>query len=302
MNNTHVLSPELAIYSQVPQVFDNLDISESSRREYYYRIRMFSDYVQEQGFHKNSYLDFKRYLQAKNDLSISSKNKYLIVARVYCNELHRQGILPIDITKGIKSFQQSRKHKKDGISDSQVNAIVGYLNQLPPTPRNMRLKAIICLLILQGLRQCEIIRLDVSDLDFVSDTAFIQGKGRDDKEAIDLHPTTVSVLKEYLKVNRIADGALFISSSNNSRNQRLTTKSIRNLINPVLRELGIDKSVHGFRHYFVTKLVKEYKADLLEVCRYTRHRSIETLQVYNDSIKAKADLPRYYATFEGIEL
>ncbi len=288
--------------SWTDEIFDNLDVSDNTRTEYKYRIETFLRFVNKYGFHKNSYLGFKRYLKAKNDLSVSSKNKYLIVSRIYLKALYRNGIIPVNITEGIKTFSQSRKHKKDGLNDGEINAIVGYLHQLPPTPRNMRLKAILCLLIVQGVRQIEIVRLNVADIDLVSGRAYIQGKGRDDKEAIDLHPTTVSVLKEYLKVNRIADGALFTSSSNNSRNNRLTTKSIRNLINPILQELNIDKSIHGFRHFFVTKLVKEYKADLLEVCRYTRHRSIETLQVYNDSIKAKADLPRYYATFKSIEL
>ncbi|MGI0061736.1 MAG: tyrosine-type recombinase/integrase, partial [Nitrosotalea sp.] len=177
-----------------------------------------------------------------------------------------------------------------------------YLHQLPQTPQNMRLKAILCLLILQGLRQIEIVRLNVTDLELVLGHARILGKGKDDTEAVDLHPETVLVLKDYLRVSKIADGALFTSSSNNSRNLRLTTKSIRNIVNPILRELGIKKSVHGFRHYFVTKLVKAYRGDLLEVCRYTRHRSIETLQIYNDNIKAKSDLPRYYNTFKSISL
>ncbi len=161
-------------------------------------------------------------------------------------------------------------------------------------------KALLSLLILQGLRQIEIIRLNVTDIDTVSKVAFVQGKGQDDTEAIDLHPVTVSALRDYLRQYRIADGALFTSTSNNSRNQRLTTKSIRNILNPILRSLEIPKTVHGFRHYFVTQLVKEYKGDLLSVIRYSRHKSIEMVQIYDDSVKHKADLPRFYKTFESI--
>ena len=143
-------------------------------------------------------------------------------------------------------------------------------------------------------------RLDVSDLDFVSQYAFVQGKGKDDKEIVDLHPVTVTALKEYIKNNKIADGALFTSTSNNGRNQRLTTKSIRNIINPIMRRLEIDKTVHGFRHYFTTKLIQSYKGDLLTVAQYTRHKSLEMLQVYNDTIRHKEDLPRYYETFNSV--
>lgn len=296
----HVSGLESVIHSQAKQLFTNLDVLDSTRKEYIYRINSFLNFLQQNGFHKNSYLDYKRFLQGRTDLGISSKNKYLIVARVYCRELHRQGMLPVDITQGIKSFQQLRKHKKEGLTEEEIDKLVSYLNKCEVFPTNTRVKAIIALLILQGLRQIEIVRLDVSDIDLASGRMCIQGKGRDDKEAIDLHPQTVKALKDYLKINRIADGALFISTSNNSKSQRLTTKSVRNLINPILRELGIDKTVHGFRHYFVTKLVKEYRGDLLQVIRYTRHRSVEMLQVYNDSIKTKEDLPRYYETFREI--
>jgi len=39
---------------------------------------------------------------------------------------------------------------------------------------------------------------------------------------------------------------------------------------------------------------------LLEVAQYTRHKSLEMLQVYNDNIKRQADLPRYYEAFSGV--
>jgi len=72
------------------------------------------------------------------------------------------------------------------------------------------------------------------------------------------------------------------------------------LVKDILNELGIDKSTHGFRHYFTTTLIKTYKGDLLEVAQYTRHKSLEMLQVYNDNIKREADLPRFYGAFNGI--
>jgi integrase len=282
------------------RVFDNLDVSETTRKEYGSRIKLFIDFVRDNGFTKNSYLEYKRFLTKRIDLTVSTKNKYLIVARVYCKEIHRQGYLPIDITQNIKSFQQSRKHKKDGLSEVEVQKILDYIQTLPNSCATWRVKALLGLLILQGLRQIEIVRLDVSDLDFVSQYAFVQGKGKDDKEIVDLHPVTVIALKEYIKNNKIADGALFTSTSNNRRNQRLTTKSIRNILNPILRSLEIDKTVHGFRHFFTTKLIQSYKGDLLTVAQYTRHKSLEMLQVYNDTIRHKEDLPKYYETFNSV--
>ncbi|MBP6044652.1 tyrosine-type recombinase/integrase [Candidatus Woesebacteria bacterium] len=291
---------DLIVIDWPTKLFANLDVSENTRLEYGARIRLFIEYVQKNGFTKNSYLEYKRYLAKRTDLSVSTKNKYLIVARVYCKELNRQGYLPVDVTQNIKSFQQSKKHKRDGFSEDEVQKILAYLQTLPETHATWRIKALISLLILQGLRQIEIIRLNVRDLDLASKTAFIQGKGQDDKEVVDLHPVTVTALKGYIKKYRIADGALFTSTSNKNHCQRLGTRTIRNIINPILRNLEIDKSCHGFRHYFTSKLIQSYKGDLLTVAQYTRHKSLETLQIYNDNIKRKDDLPRYYQTFSSI--
>jgi len=275
-------------------------VQEATRTDYKARIGLFLDYMQMHGLNCNSFLDFKRELAERADLGVSTKNKYLTTARVFLKELNRLGLLPADITQNIKTFNQSKKHKKDGLTEEEINALVEKMRTLPPTPNTARLKAILTLLTLQGLRQIEIIRLDIKDLDFVSKTAFIQGKGRDDKEAINLHPETIKALQDYLKTNRIADGALFTSQSNNSRNHRLTTRALRGIVKTKLTELGIDKTTHGFRHYFTTKLIQTYKGDLLEVAQYTRHKSLEMLQVYNDNIKRKADLPRFYDTFSGV--
>lgn len=284
------------------KVFDLLDVSEATRKDYKYRIGLFLDFTNERGFNRNSFLEFKRSLAERTDLAVATKNKYLAAAKIFLKEANRQGFLPADITQNIKTFSQSKKHKRDGLNDEEIRTLTNAIKELPETPTNTRLKAIISLLVFQGLRQVEIIRLDVKDIDFISKTAFIQGKGRDDKEPIYLHPETIKALKAYLKGNKIADGALFTSQSNNNKNQRLTTRAIRDIVKKTLNDLGIEKTTHGFRHYFTTTLIKTYKGDLLEVAQYTRHKSLEMLQVYNDNINRKADLPRYYQAFSGVKL
>jgi integrase len=283
------------------KVFDLLDVSEATRKDYKYRIGLFLDFTGERGLNRNSFLEFKRALAERTDLAVATKNKYLATAKIFLKEANRQGFLPADITQNIKTFSQSKKHKRDGLNDEEMSKLTTAIKELPETPTNTRLKAILSLLVFQGLRQVEVIRLDVKDIDFISKTAFIQGKGRDDKEPIYLHPETIKALQAYLKTNKIADGALFTSQSNNNKNQRLTTRAIRDIVKKTLNALGIEKTTHGFRHYFTTTLIKTYKGDLLEVAQYTRHKSLEMLQVYNDNINRKADLPRYYQAFSGVK-
>jgi len=282
------------------KVFDILDVSEATRKDYKYRIGMFLGFIEDKGLNRNSFLEFKRYLRERTDYTVATKNKYLATAKIFLKELNRQGVLPADITQNIKTFKQSKKHKRDGLNDKEINRLSIMLRGLPETQQNTRLKVVISLLALQGLRQIEITRLDVRDIDFVSKTALVKGKGQDDKEPISLHPETIKHLKEYLKLNQIKDGALLVSRSNNHKNKRLTTRALRQLVRESLSNLEIEKTTHGFRHYFTTTLIKTYKGDLLEVAQYTRHKSLEMLQVYNDNIKKEADLPRYYKAFSGV--
>lgn len=293
--------------NEAVKAFDLLPVNETTRADYKARIGLYVDFINQHGLNRNTLLDYRRYLDSRTDYSVSTKNKYFTSAKRYTGVLHTAGLLPVDITKDIsgkdlKGFKQNKKHKKDGLQTDEVQRLSEYLQSLEPTQPNYRLKAMLALFMYQGLRQIEVIRLDVTDIDLKNSKAFIHGKGRDDKEPIALHPYTAQALADYLKASGKKSGALFTSNSNNSYNQRMTTRGLRKVITGVLDNLGIDNSVHGFRHYFTTTMVKHYKGDLLAVAHYTRHKNLEMLQVYNDAINAQADLPRYYKAFEGLTI
>lgn len=281
-------------------VFDQLDVSETTRADYKARLPYFMGYIETNGLDHNAYLNFKRHLAKRTDIAVATKNKHLATASVFLKELHRAGVIPVDLTLNVKGFTQNKKHKRDGLNDQEISKLSEHIKELPTTKGNTRIKALLSLLALQGLRQVEITRLNVNDIDLVANKAFVTGKGVQDKEPVDLHPDTTKALKEYMEKNKIRDGALFVSISNRAKDQRLTTRGLRLIVKNFMLPLEIDRCVHGFRHFFTTRLIKVYKGDLLDVARYTRHKSLEMLQVYNDSVKSEADLPRYYQAFEGV--
>lgn len=294
-----------AVFSDYKQraktIFDALDVTDATRRDYQYRIGAFADFVISKGFNRNTFLEFKRALASKTDIAVSSKNKYLITAKIFLRELNRQGLLATDMTQNVKIFKQSHAHKVEGLNNDEMKRVVEKLHQLPPTPQTARLKAIVALLALQGLRQIEVVRLDVKDLDLVAKTAMVRGKGQDDLERIDLQPQTVQALQEYLKSNKVADGSLFTSQSNSSKGHRLTTRALQQIVKKIFDELNINRGLHSFRHHFVTTLVSAYKGDLTEVMRYSRHRTLSMLVIYNDNVARKADLPRFYSAFKEVD-
>jgi len=293
-----ITTPDIATI--IDSLLNNLDVSPNTQYDYRSRVPLFLNFIRSHGINLNTYLDFKRYLISRVDYCSGTKSKYLSVSKAILKEMYRLGYIPTDVTSTVKGFSQGNLHKRDGINEDEMAKLMAKVKRLPDTSESSRLKAILSLLVLQGLRQIELSRLDVSDLDLSANTALILGKGRSDKELIDLQPEATKALSQYLESNNIKSGSLFVSQSNNSKNKRLSTRSIRQLVKDVLNELEIKKTVHGARHYFTSQLIRAYKGDLLQVMSYTRHRSVETLQVYFDSIKKKEDLPRFYEAFNGV--
>lgn len=279
-------------------IFDSLDISEDTKQDYLSRLPAFLGFVHRNGVTRDLLLDYKKELRSRTDLSISTKNKQLAVARITLRELYRQGVISVDLSQGVKSFEQSNRHKVSGLTDGEVERLCEYLRNADDSFSIVRLRAIVALLLFQGLRTVEVCRLDVSDINIVNATILVLGKGRDDKELIHLHPETVKALTAYLKRSQVKHGAAFYSLLGKRRYERLTTRGLRIIVSNLFEQLGIDRTVHGTRHWYTTRLIQEYRSDLARVAKYTRHRSLETLNVYNDSILTKVDLPKYYATFK----
>lgn len=281
------------------EVFDGLDVSENTRKDYKARIGMFLSFVAMNGFEVNSYLLFKRELGARTDLSVATKNKYLSCAKIFLRELTRIGLIPADITANIKLFSQSRKHKKQGFSWKEVEKISEALKNMGETKRTMRLRALFCLLAFQGLRQIEVIRLVVQDIDVASGTAMIQGKGADDKEMVYLTPETIQALTKYMKVTKRKSGALFQSFGNRKR-QHLSTRTIKREFESLLKDLDINKTVHGFRHFYVTTLLQNF--DVRDARKFSRHQSLEMLVVYDDEIDISNRTQEVFACFESLHV
>ncbi len=192
MNNQLITSEEIPSteiinhwdHEKAWSIFKFLDVNEETRKDYQYRIGHFLNFISDEGLNQDSFLEYKKYLKLRTDYTVATKNKYLITAKVFLKELNRRRLLPVDITQNIKSFSQSKKHKKEGLNEQEIEKLTFALKELPNSLHNTRIKAIISLLILQGLRQVEITRLNVKDIDLVRKTALVEGKGRDDKEII----------------------------------------------------------------------------------------------------------------------
>ena len=213
-----------------------------------------------------------------------------------CGLLYNAGYIQIDLTKDllgkdIRGFQVGKQHVY-GINKQEVQTLKTYLDRLPSNFVSARLKAIIALLLYQGLRQIEVHRLNIEDINFQNQQLLINGKGRDYKEVINLHPKTIEALHDYC--DYLAKKGPLIVHCRNKTTRLATSLSIHYVVKARFKKLHIKRNVHGFRHYFTTQLIEHYKGDLALVSMYTRHKNLNTLQIYNDKILGDRDLKNYY--------
>jgi len=131
-----------------------------------------------------------------------------------------------------------------------------------------------------GMRAAELVALDVTDLDLLSEVALARGKGRKER-LVPLGSYACAALGEYLpmRAERAPAGepALFI----NGKGRRFTTRTFRRVVREAARRLGLPASVtpHTLRHSFATHLL-DRGADLRSVQELLGHKHLSTTQLY----------------------
>ncbi|VWL85728.1 site-specific tyrosine recombinase/integron integrase [Oceanivirga miroungae] len=151
----------------------------------------------------------------------------------------------------------------------------------------LRDRAIIELLYSSGLRSFELLDLVETTIDFKNRELRVIGKGN--KERITFFSVTAKkYLEEYIGVkkanNKYNKDILF----SNARGGKLTTRSLRRIIEAYSLKSGIQKEVspHTFRHSFATELLNS-GVDIRYVQELLGHQSIATTQFYTHVSKKK---------------
>lgn len=127
-----------------------------------------------------------------------------------------------------------------------------------------------------GLRISELRMLDVKDIDFLSESLRVMGKGSKER-IIPIGSTALASLQRYRQAALITNGALFLSS----RKTRITQQAIDLLLKKYLKKSSIPFHIspHKLRHSFATHML-DAGADLRSVQSLLGHASLSTTQIY----------------------
>lgn len=291
------LSPSSGWTSQVRTVIDSMDVSECTRLQYHHDIRHLLAWLGERQLYPNVLLDWKKHLRDRVDIGTGTKAKYLSVARAFFRELYRQRLIPLDVTAGVKGFKVDRAHKRPPLADAEIDSAIAFIKDDGESARD---RAIIALLLYQGLRRVELTRLRVEDFNKAEKGLMVLGKGQDDRVSVNLHPRSLAALEKYLACAELKSGSLFPSPK--APQSSLSSSALWRIVMRVHKRLGLQRrNAHAWRKAFTTRLIQS-GMNLLEVQGYTRHASLQMLQVYYNRLESAKTLPVYYAAFETQEV
>ena len=142
----------------------------------------------------------------------------------------------------------------------------------------LRNRLVIELLYATGIRVSELVNIKVYDIDLGNRSIQIIGKG-DKMRIVFFNDVCLKYLKKYLEESQIIRKSDYLII--NHHGSRITTRSIRLIINQVIQKTSIIKNIHPhtLRHTFATHLLNN-GCDLLTVQELLGHSSISTTGIY----------------------
>jgi integrase len=297
----NIETPKILEFIQLnfEKIYNGMDIVDLSKPVYISNGRDFVTFLETNIFDIDVFRTYKDFLRSRTDIKAGTKNAKLTAAKLLLQSLHsRYRLLPMDLTEGVKSFKVQSGHKKDGMNQKEIDLIRNYVLY---ENDHYRLVSMFALLAFQGLRQFEVCNLQIEDVNFQDSTAMIRGKGFEDKAQIDLHPYTCNFLIHYIENCKIKSGYFFTSEKGTTIGEKLTERGFRKIWDAIFKELKINRTVHGFRHYFVTTMLEETNGNIGIVKKFSRHQSTEALTMYDDRKNKKSLLPTFYNAFGKFE-
>ncbi len=147
--------------------------------------------------------------------------------------------------------------------------------------------AILELFYSSGLRVSELVNLDVIDVDTLSDTLRVMGKGQKER-LVPIGSHAVTAIQSYRQQAAVHEGALFINKNKDPKKRRLSARSVQLLLKKYLNasDIPFDITPHKLRHTFATHML-DHGADLRSVQALLGHASLSTTQIYTHVTKER---------------
>lgn len=278
----------------IDEWLESTDIAEVSKRSYRAKVSRWFRWLSSIHYdvrrpQRQQVLDYKRYLESEGRSTLTI-DAYITAVRLFYRYCVRAGYYPSDITEGVRCATKLRGYRKEALTREDA---ARFLESIPThTLTGKRDKLAVAMMLLLGLRTCELERINVSDIEVAYDTRVvkIQRKGRHDKsEAVALTPYIDNLLCDYMSEREVEswDEPLFMSRR--EQGARLSRTSISEMVHDRLRAIGIDNpkiTAHSLRHTCACLLLAE-GVDMETVRDVLGHTSTNTTRLYVAAMQSR---------------
>lgn len=268
-----------------------LDAKPKTVQTYTRALKQFVSWLYSNGIQQPTFEDVKAYRDhLKQFCKPATVQSYIFIVRRFFEWTESRGLYP-NVAGKIKGASIDREPKKDYLTSGQAREVLGNIER--DTLQGKRDFAIVSLMTACGLRSIEVVRADVEDLRAAGDNTvlYLQGKGREEKAEFVIVPAPVEkAIREYLKARKKVDPKqpLFTSLSNNSKGQRMTTRSISGIAKQAMQAAGYDSeklTAHSLRHTAVTLALIANGGNIQEAQQFARHKNIATTTIYAHNLE-----------------
>lgn len=271
------------------------DVRESSKALYRKTLNQFFNWITKKGYllsniTRTEIIEYKEDLLASG-MSSLTVGSYITSVRKFYEWTEANRYYP-NVAKGIKTPVRKQQFRKQPLTTLQATTLINYYQS-----RAQRDYAIINLLLRTGLRTIEVIRANVEDIVYKGSqrVLLVKGKGRDEKDNfVVLTDKAYKPIGEYLATRGKTKPSdpLFISVSNNSKGERLTTRSISFIAKEGLKAIGLNEksfTAHSLRHTTAVNILRA--GGTLEQAQFTlRHSNPATTQIYTATLNEERRL------------
>ena len=252
--------------------------SEHTCQNYQRDLELFARFVGSRPLSRLTPLDIRQFVAQLSGSNLSRRTiaRRLSCVRSFFRFLCREGTLTQNPAAAIPT-PRLEKRLPGFLDESQVLRLL-HAPSLK-TWRGLRDRAFLETLYSTGMRVSELVGLNLEDVDEISGTLVVRGKGKKER-LCPIGQTALDAIRRYrakrpqkLRVPY----ALFVSQ----KGTRLTVRQVDRLLVAYVRaaELPGIISPHTLRHSFATHLL-EHGADLRSVQELLGHASLSTTQIY----------------------
>jgi len=218
----------------------------------------------------------------------STRNRKLSALKTFFKYLVREGYVAVSPVAGISGPKKDKK-LPSFMDQKQVVSLIEAPDEGSAT--GIRDKAIMELLYSSGIRVSELSGLNLSDIDFISESIKVRGKGKKER-IVPIGKPAALVINKYLRERKNMKFSSRKSDADEIKNSReavfvnrfgtrLNVRTIERIVIKYTRKGALSGHLtpHSLRHTFATHML-DAGADLRSVQELLGHESISTTQIY----------------------